>query len=260
MSGIGIGLGVEIRSDVGGFRPTKISSLALWLRPERLPVSGTVSSWPDSSGNGNDADQATAASRPTVVAGALDGKRAADFDGSDDLLDLTAGIDLTAGFEIWGVVGVSAAAAVRRLVASTDASDLAILSATHVVSTTIGGVTDAISTAVTTGQHSLLAWRRDASDNLGAEENGTVVTTGSPAETGTLTANSISDSASLWDDHIVELVIYSKYLSDAEHLRLLSYFKSKYPSLGITIPTIEGIITEGGVTMIHEDTDVRITE
>lgn len=64
------------------------------------PVAGT---WADSSVNGNDATQATAASRPSLVGSqTANGSPAVRFDGTDDFLDLTSWIPTTAtaGFTV----------------------------------------------------------------------------------------------------------------------------------------------------------------
>lgn len=47
-------------------------SPSLWLKADGLSA-GALATWPDSSGNGNDATQATEANRPTVVPGVLNG-------------------------------------------------------------------------------------------------------------------------------------------------------------------------------------------
>ncbi len=192
---------------------------------------GIVAQWDDSSLNGNHCTQGAQASMPLVVADALNGKSAALFDGVDDEMVVTGGIDLAAGFEIWVVCYVSANAADRRIFAKTDASDRVYLDSAHKISTDIDTDTDLISNAVSTGQFSLLAWRRDASDNLTAEEGGTDVTNGTPSEAGTVTLNSLSDGADLFDEKLVEVVVVSGVYLAADRTNMLAYFNSKYPGL-----------------------------
>lgn len=72
------------------FTPADIFNPALWLRPEDLPASGEISTWIDASGNGRNATQATSINRPVVLANALNGFRAASFDGVNDRLSGTA--------------------------------------------------------------------------------------------------------------------------------------------------------------------------
>lgn len=90
------------------FSPDQIPGLKLWLRADALALSDNdpVATWPDSSGEGNDATQATSGSRPTFKNdGAFPIVR---FDGSDDFFDLPDfASGLTAG-EIFIVVKIDA--------------------------------------------------------------------------------------------------------------------------------------------------------
>ena len=201
--------------------------------PNVATAGGVVGTWADQSDSSNDAVAVSQAVSGLVVANVLDGYSAALVDGVDDEWILTSGINLTAGFEIWAVVYVSANAAARRLFASTDASDLAYLDTAHKISTDIGSTTDLISNAVSTGQFSLLTWRRDGSDNLTAEENGVDVTNGTPSESGTLTINSLSDAADLWDEKIVETMVVNTAFSAAVRTNALGYLSGRYGTLGL---------------------------
>jgi hypothetical protein len=70
--------------------------------------SGFVDTWYDQSGNGNDAEQATAGSQPKIVsAGSLISK-GLDFDGTDDFLQLDAALGATNAQSIFGVVELDA--------------------------------------------------------------------------------------------------------------------------------------------------------
>jgi hypothetical protein len=68
--------------------PNTISNLAVWLKADALGLSdGTaVSSWTDSSGNGNHAVQATGTRQPIYKTSIINGKATVRFDGSDDVL------------------------------------------------------------------------------------------------------------------------------------------------------------------------------
>jgi hypothetical protein len=68
--------------------PDTIPNLAVWLKADALGLSdGTsVSSWTDSSGNGNHAVQATGARQPIYKTSIINGKAVVRFDGSDDVL------------------------------------------------------------------------------------------------------------------------------------------------------------------------------
>lgn len=67
--------------------PETIAGLELWLRPEGLPSSGSISSWRDDSGNSRNAT-ASGSGTPTVVTSALDGYSCASFV-TDDFLTCT---------------------------------------------------------------------------------------------------------------------------------------------------------------------------
>lgn len=70
------------------FAPTDIAGLQLWLKADSLSLSDTdpVGTWADSSGQGNDATQATAAKKPIYKANIQNGKPVVRFDGVDDVM------------------------------------------------------------------------------------------------------------------------------------------------------------------------------
>jgi hypothetical protein len=70
---------------------------------QQLPVGSAVTSWTDSSGQGNTAVAGSGA--PTLVASAIGGRPAVRFDGIDDFLVLPAGFsDFTGGMSLYIVV------------------------------------------------------------------------------------------------------------------------------------------------------------
>ena len=70
------------------------SGLRLWLRADKgVTVDSSSFRWADQSGNNAHATQASASSRPTVVANAVKGLPAVRFDGVDDHLMFTSNID-----------------------------------------------------------------------------------------------------------------------------------------------------------------------
>jgi hypothetical protein len=72
--------------------PASVCGLKLWLKADALALSdGTaVSSWTDSSGNGNTATQATGANQPLFKTAIVNAKPVIRFDGTNDVLDITA--------------------------------------------------------------------------------------------------------------------------------------------------------------------------
>jgi len=69
---------------------TILGSLAWWVRADLGITIGTgVSAWADQSGNAVNFTQGTGASQPTLVASAINGKPAVQFDGVDDRMNAT---------------------------------------------------------------------------------------------------------------------------------------------------------------------------
>lgn len=73
------------------FSPLDIPGLQLWLDAAQitgLSDGDPVATWPDMSGEGNHATQATSGNRPTYRAGVLNGLPVVRFDGTNDFLTL----------------------------------------------------------------------------------------------------------------------------------------------------------------------------
>jgi len=65
------------------------------LRYSRIARNGLVETWYDQSGNGRDATQGTAANQPAIVQNGGLSSDGLDFDGSNDLLDITNSLPIT---------------------------------------------------------------------------------------------------------------------------------------------------------------------
>lgn len=88
------------------WRPSYLPNIGLWLRADLgVTQSGTISAWADQSGNANDGAQSTSGNRPTYLTDGGDGRPAASFDGSTDLIEVTdaASIGSTTAFSasVW---------------------------------------------------------------------------------------------------------------------------------------------------------------
>src|SRR5439155_17313853 len=72
------------------FSPAEIGGLKLWLKADALALNNNdpVSTWTDSSGNGN-SPTSSGTKRPTYKTNVLNGKPVVRFDGIDDHLDKT---------------------------------------------------------------------------------------------------------------------------------------------------------------------------
>jgi len=87
----GIGLS-ELGAIESIFTPRNIAGLSLWLDASQIAgLSGTdsLATWPDLSGNGNDAVQSTEGFKPTYQTDVINGLPVVRFDGTDDYLSAT---------------------------------------------------------------------------------------------------------------------------------------------------------------------------
>lgn len=71
--------------------PTSIANLFAWYKADALTLNNAdpVSSWTDSSGNSRHATQATSANQPLFRTNVLNSKPIIEFDGTNDLLQVT---------------------------------------------------------------------------------------------------------------------------------------------------------------------------
>lgn len=83
---LGVGLGLKYGSRVRGGSapppPGPVSGYYLWLSD----TGSDPGVWPDLSGNGNDAVQATVAAQPAITPSGLNGRQVRTFDGVDDFM------------------------------------------------------------------------------------------------------------------------------------------------------------------------------
>jgi hypothetical protein len=77
-------------------QPDDISDLELWLKADALSLNNNdaVATWTDSSGNENDATQATSGNRPVFKTNILNGKPVVRFDGTDDWMSVPSSTGL----------------------------------------------------------------------------------------------------------------------------------------------------------------------
>ena len=77
------------------FNPRKIPGLVLWYSADKisgLSDGDPIATWPDRSGNGIDATQATEAKRPLFKVNQINGRPAVRSDGSDDNMSLSPSV------------------------------------------------------------------------------------------------------------------------------------------------------------------------
>jgi hypothetical protein len=68
--------------------PSSVAGLIAWFKADTLSLNDgdAIGTWPDSSANGNDATQGTAANKPTYKTNILNSKAIVRFDGTNDYL------------------------------------------------------------------------------------------------------------------------------------------------------------------------------
>lgn len=76
------------------FSPTKIAGCQLWLKANIIAASNNdpISSWADSSGNGNTFSQATGGNQPLYKTSIINGLPTVLFDGTDDFMSHTGNL------------------------------------------------------------------------------------------------------------------------------------------------------------------------
>lgn len=87
-----VNAGTISNAPAGSFSPTNIPGLTVWLKADALALNDNdpVTTWTDSSGNGNDVAQSTSGNKPLFKTAILNGKAVVRFDGSDDYLTRAA--------------------------------------------------------------------------------------------------------------------------------------------------------------------------
>lgn len=73
----------------GGFQPPDLTDLVLWVKPESLGAlsnNDPVTTWPDSSGYGNNLGQTTIGQKPLYKTNQLNGWAGVEFDGINDVI------------------------------------------------------------------------------------------------------------------------------------------------------------------------------
>ncbi len=222
-----------------------------------LADGAAVATWPDSSGNGYDATQATAAAKPTYKAGIRNGKPVVRFDGGDWLVLSGAGLGLlrnvtgatviavlqtalpgTGTYAIFISTGAGAGAArftlAREYSVATNADIRARRLDADVVAEIHGAGLTAGAWSVATGRVDLSGANRTArlwqSGGLLATSD-TFLTSGSTSDTASLGIGigaAPAAGANAITGDIAELLVWSRALDDGERRRVEHYLGRKY--------------------------------
>jgi hypothetical protein len=211
------------------------SGLSVWLKPETGIIrdsAGVVSSWQDSSGNGNHCSQATATAKPSYAPGSFGTMPGVFFDGADNL-SATAGMSTGSYTKIvrvsmpdfpatsGNILSSSGTMGTRHaLYMSSSAFPRLWHNSQFVVSATAMGV----------GQGHLLVGTYDSTT-----KTGTLYLDGTQVGTGTATANNTDPTYQLGGlaggnfmrGTIGEVMIYNRVLSNTERANVLAYLNAK---------------------------------
>ncbi|MCC7354553.1 MAG: hypothetical protein IT330_12470, partial [Anaerolineae bacterium] len=225
-----------------GWQPSAIGGLKLWLKADALQLSdgNPVASWPDVSGAGHHASQATSNYRPTFKAGILNGKPVVRFNGAASnfmsydgswlantpftifLVDANA----TPGPGRYYLGGSTSATNANLIVGWRNASAFTLaqynndfnVAATNLITGQVWSISRA-----TTGRQ---IWQNGMSK--GSDSNTVLLTGNAGAQIGKFFSSYISAD-------IAEILIYTKTLTTDDRLAVEAYLGDKY-GIAVTMP------------------------
>lgn len=239
------------------FSPTHRPGCVLWLAADRLAGladGAAIATWPDQSGKGNNATQATTANKPTYKTGILNGRPVVRFDGGDwlsggDILDF----DYTDKFTIFVVHKNTAGAGDQSLMGKLDSAspfqgwELAYTPDTKIAAgvvsdwTTNNALWLEYNTTLTSNHIVTMRYNGNANPGTGDLDlwrDGVALALSATVKNG-LSATSVNaipftvgarnnGAANKITGDIAEIVIYNRALSDSERQQVERYLSQKY--------------------------------
>jgi len=228
----------------GGFSPTNIADMALWLDAAdaatvSLDASSNVEQWNDKSGNGRHAGQTTAANRPDY-ASTLNGKSVVGFSGSPEVLtgaQIVSGAATPTVFVVGRATGTNAQECFVNL-----SSDSATVGGHFNVTfepglRIIGGATTFAGASIVTESIFTLGVSNPSVGDAYCYVNGDERSVSSTGVTSinlngtqySVGAGGAGFAASYFLNGIVaEILVYTRVLTDAERQRVESYLSAKW--------------------------------
>lgn len=247
------------------FTPQRLTSLALWLDASDFATitkdgSNKVSQWNDKSGNGNNAVQGTGVNQPTYVASSINSRSVINFDGSTNVMNVTASSSIANIFIGGGTIILVRRAETmggggggRPLSKTSSGSDGWLYIGNNLsgsnykiqLSQNTSGTTGAwiTSSAVATVNQigvSCLEYNRDSLSNdptlyLNSAATAQVLTesttpTGTMSNDASITLNIGNNASGIrgFDGDLAEVLFYRKILSGSERFMLLNYLSQKW--------------------------------
>jgi hypothetical protein len=212
------------------------TSASAYKKNDAVP-GGLVSLWPDRSGNGNDATQASQTLMPFVEADALDGYSVADHDDVDDNLQFDSQIDLTGAFAMFAVLRTHSAGDAHESMCFAAMGgnvymDFRAGGGFRIVNPT-ENTTLAAAGSFGPATNYYLTVTRDASGNMKTYKNGVDVTAaGTPNNAGPFGMDGPWRRASAMVDGY-ELILVNREVTGDEISKVDAAMSIKYPTLGI---------------------------
>ena len=227
-----------------GFSPSDISGLKLWLKADAitgLSDGDPVTTWSDSSGQGNDATQSTAGQKPLYKTAIQNSLPAVRFDATDDVLKTQADGTLKP-FSLFAVIKVADLSTTRTLIGSWNGTnnsiasggisiDLATASKTRFLKAEV--VVIGTSTTAPTTSTLIVGVTYDGSGNYAFYKNGAA--DGSGTNDQTFTADRKILIGALRPDGLIpfnadafELVRYDSVLDSTQRGNIHTYLNGKW--------------------------------
>lgn len=216
----------------GGFTPTSITGLKVWLKADSLGLAdGTsVSSWSDSSGSGNNVAQATSGNQPVYKTGIVNGNPIVRFDGVNDLLATSGSIAVSQPFTLFAVfkVPASAPAGNQAVVCGSNPYPGFFLNPTN--GPLMYGGTSNVGSGTYDGAFHYFTGIFNAASSV-FYRNGVSAGTGNPGTGGfgTFGVGSLADgSGQRYAGDVAETLLYNSSLSATDRGNVESYLATKY--------------------------------
>lgn len=225
----------------GGASPS-MNNLVAWYKTDTLALSdgAAVSSWPDSSANGNTLTQGTGSKQPTFKTGVLQSRNAVRFSSTNDtcLIDTTpTGFAGGTGLTIYAVVkAITWSTWGEVVVTNSGVNELRLTNTQAVYNFFMNGTEVLLGTSEGTGPWAARIFRgrfSDSGDVMGVKVTGFSENT--LANAGTFVSNQIclgardnADTTLNLDGDIGEVLIYSADLSGADLTQTESYLAGRW--------------------------------
>lgn len=214
--------------------PSQVSGLKLWLRTDTLGLTNDapIAIWPDSSGNGNNATEAT--NKPLFKTNAFGYLPGIKFDGVNDKLVTTSFLNSSFNTNITVFAVTRPGSPATVLVWGSHNGNTFYLGRTFDVRYNTSNLTDTQISAIvgnpTTGTI-IETFRYDGAVKV-IRTNSVQATsesaTGNIGFSGALTLGGLSSGSQWWPGYMAEVLIYNRALSNAECTVVERYLKRKW--------------------------------